>query len=271
MPDVLWPLFRDNPHLTAALSPLAAEIIQTRANIRSRLCVGVMAILHTFNGKLEFNSHVHTLVTAGALSRLSGSWVPTAYYERDALLTGWRKAIIKLLRTALRIGQLVSGLMVDEIEAILSEQENRWWSVKIQSFKSKEHFLKYAGRYVKRPPIAQKRVTHVGHRLVRFWYKDKKLRRKVFIQCSPEEFIQRWSQHLPEHYKHAVRSFGLFGPRAVGQTFDALFSILGQNRRSRPKPRRWAESIKRDFGRDPLLDSEGKRMTWVRRIVPKAS
>ena len=104
-----------------------------------------MAILHTFNGKLEFNSHVHTMVTAGGLYGLSDSWVRTVYYDRAALLESWRRAVIKLLRTALRVGQLVSALTVDELEVLLSEQETRWWSVNIKSFKSKDHFLRYAG------------------------------------------------------------------------------------------------------------------------------
>ena len=271
MPDVLWPLFRDNSHLTEALSALAAKIIQTRVSIRSGLRVGVMAILHTFNGKLEFNSHVHTMVTAGGLYGLSDSWVRTVYYDRVTLLESWRRAVIKLLRTALRVGQLVSALTVYELEVLLSEQETRWWSVNIKSFKSKDHFLRYAGRYIRRPPIAQRRVSFVGRRIVRFWYRDKKLRRRVDVQCSPEEFVERWSQHIPERYRHAVRSFGLFAPRSMQKTFDSVFAILGQERRPRPRPRRWAESIKRDFGRDPLLDSKGKRMRWVRRIAPKAS
>lgn len=272
MPDVLWSLFRDNPFLTTALSSLAANIIQARVSIRSGLHVGVMAILHTFNGKLEFNSHVHTMVTAGGLNGLSNVWVKSVYYDRVGLLEGWRKAVIKLLRTALRTGQLVSSLAVDELEAMLTQQEKRWWSVNIQSFKSKNHFLRYAGRYIRRPPIAQKRITYVGKRIVRFWYTDKKLRRRVNIQCSPEEFVDRWSQHIPEHCRHAVRSFGLFAPRATQRTLDAVFSILGQQRRPRPKPRPWPQLIMRDFGRNPLLDSKGKRMTWVRRIAaPKSS
>jgi hypothetical protein len=197
--------------------------------------------------------------------------VEKAYYDRDKLFESWRRAVIQLLRAALRADQLVSALAVDHLETLLREQEARWWSVKIQSFKSKDHFLRYAGRYVRRPPIAQKRVTYVGKRLLRFWYRDKKLRRRVYVQCSPEEFIDRWGQHIPERYKHAVKSFGLFAPRATQKTFDAVFAILGQERRSRPKPRPWAESIKRDFGRDPLVDSKGNRMTWVRRIAPKVS
>jgi hypothetical protein len=46
------------PHLAAALSALAAKILQTRASVRFGLRVRVMAIRHTFNGKLEFNSHI---------------------------------------------------------------------------------------------------------------------------------------------------------------------------------------------------------------------
>jgi hypothetical protein len=159
----------------------------------------------------------------------------------------------------------------DQADEMLAEQENRWWSIKIQCFKSKEHFLRYAGRYVRRPPIAQRRITYIGEQTVRFWYKDKKLRCRVYVQCSLEEFIDRWAQHIPERYQHAVRSFGLFGPRVLSQTSAAIFVILGQERRPRPKPRRWADSLKRDFGHDPLLDQTGNRMKWVRRIPPKVS
>jgi hypothetical protein len=154
---------------------------------------------------------------------------------------------------------------------MLIKEEKRPWIIKIQSFKYKTHFLKYAGRYVKRPPIAQRRITFIGERNVKFWFKDKKLHRRVEVECLLEEFIDRWAQHIPELCQHAVRSFGLFAPRALSQTSAAIFTILRQERRPRPKPRPWAESIKRDFGHDPLLDHKGKRMKWVRRLAPKAS
>jgi hypothetical protein len=37
----------------------------------------------------------------------------------------------------------------------------RRWSIKIQSFNSEEHFLEYAGRYVRRPTIAQRRISYI--------------------------------------------------------------------------------------------------------------
>ena len=68
---------------------------------------------------------------------------------------------------------------------------------------------------------------------VRFWHKDKKLRRRVEVQCSLEEFIGCRSQHTLERYQHAVRSFGLFASRSLGQTCAAIFGILGRKRRPR--------------------------------------
>jgi putative transposase/transposase-like zinc-binding protein len=269
MPRELWPLFRDNPLLAKALPAFAAKLIEARALAKYGLRVGVIAIPHTFNDPLEFNSHVHTMVTGGGLRGSSDTWVSRIYYEAGPLMKAWRRAVIALLRAALRVGQLSTNMDVAQMEEMLTQQENRWWSVKIQSFKSKGHFLRYAGRYVRRPPIAQRRITYVGKRNVRFWYKDKKLRRKGYVQCLQEEFIDRWAQHVPERYQHAVRSFGLFAPRALRQTSAAIFAILGQQRRPRPRPRRWADSIRRDFGYDPLLDQTGKGMKWLRRLPPK--
>jgi hypothetical protein len=211
------------------------------------------------------------MVTGGGLYGSSDKWISRVYYDRDLLMRAWRRAVIALLRAALQAGQLCTKMTVDQTEDMLTQQGSRWWSVKIQSFKSKEHFLRYAGRYVRRPPIAQRRITDIGERTITFWFKDKKLGRRVFVQCSLEEFIDRWAQHIPGRYQHAVRSFGLFAPRSLGQTSAAIFAILEQERRPRPKPRPWADSLKRDFGHDPLLDQIGKRMKWVRRLTPKVS
>jgi len=158
MPKELWPLFRDNRRLAQALPALAAAVVQARVRTKYGLQIGVIAILHTFNGKLEFNSHVHMMVTAGGLDGSGNGWVARVFYERDPLMKAWRRAVVALLRAAGQTRQLLRTVPAEQLAALLTEQENRWWSIKIQSFKSKEHFLRYAGRYVRRPPIAQHRI-----------------------------------------------------------------------------------------------------------------
>ena len=269
MPDVLWPFFRDSPRLANALPALAAELIQARARAKHDVRVGVMAVVHTFNGKLEFNSHVHAMVTAGGLQVSSDSWIQSIYYDQDSLMEAWRKSVTALLRVAVAGGRIQSDLTSDQTKDLLDHLQNRWWSIKIQSFPNKGHFLKYAGRYVKRPPIAQRRISWIGERTVKFWYTDKKLDCRAYVQCSLEEFVDLWAQHIPEPHRHIVRSFGLFAPRAIQQTRSAIFALLRQKERPRPKPRSWADSIKLFFGRDPLLDDAGGRMKWARRLPPK--
>ena len=95
---------------------------------------------------------------------------------------------------------------------------------------------------------SQRRITYISNHVVEFWAKDKKLRCQSIVQLTPEEFIRAWMQHIPERYKHAVRSFGLFAPRALCNTSAALFAALGHSPRRRSKPLRWNVSIMRDFG-----------------------
>jgi hypothetical protein len=257
MSDLLWSFFRDNRFLVPALSAFAANAIQILAAARQGLQVGVITFPQTFNGRLEFNPHVHTMVTAGGPHTSSGSWKSRFYYDGDRLMKLWRGAVIQLLRAALRAGLLRIDLTVDQMEDVLVHLERCWWSVKVQSSESKDHRLRYDGRYLRRPPIAQCRITNISERSVSFRTKDKKLGFWVEVEYSLEEFVDRWAQHISEHYQHGVRYFGLFASRALGQISDALFTILGQKPRPRPRRLAWAVSIKRDFGRDPLLESEG--------------
>ena len=270
MPDVLWQLFRDNPVLRKALPSLAANVVMAWARAKHGLRIGVIAIPHTFNGRLEFNSHVHTMISAGGLQG-KASWVQSIYYDCDCLTDYWRNSVVKLLRAALNIGSLRTELSADELKDMLAVQEARWWSVNIQSFRSKWHFLEYAGRYVRRPPIAQHRITLVSNQEVRFWAKDKRSKERVEIVCSPEEFVDRWSQHVRDHYQNAIHSFGLFSPRALRHTAAAICVVLGQKHRPRPKPIPWAAALRYQFHTDPLRDRHGDRMTWKKRLPPVAS
>lgn len=140
MPDVLWRVFSQNRALADALPVLAANAIESFSSAKHGLHTGVIAFLHTFNGELKFNSHVHTMATAGGWRISSGSWVQSAYYRWEILMRLWRRAVLDLLRIALRGGRLKTTMPVDEMETMLIQQE-RWWSVNIQSLNSVEHFF----------------------------------------------------------------------------------------------------------------------------------
>jgi hypothetical protein len=77
MPNVLWPIFQKNRHLLHGLPKLGAAVIQQWAKLKYDVRVSIMLVPHTFGGKLNFNSHLHLLVSAGGLHESEGRWLKT--------------------------------------------------------------------------------------------------------------------------------------------------------------------------------------------------
>jgi hypothetical protein len=98
-----------------------------------------MVIPHTFGARLNFNCHLHILVSAGGLAGSGGPWTPRLYFDRKKLMHMWRFAVITFLREALKVGVLKSNLHPANLTAVLA-REDRWWSTHVDYFQSKEHF-----------------------------------------------------------------------------------------------------------------------------------
>jgi hypothetical protein len=161
--------------------------------------------------------------------------------------------------------QLSAHLSQSELTKLLEEHRDRWWSAKVDYFKSKDAFL----RYIRRPPLAEYRLlSSDNNQEVRFLTKDKKLGRRVTTTCTTHEFISRLADQVPDRYRHGVRYFGLLAPQSIGKSYEVFLALLGQRRPPRPKRIRWAASIQQTFRQDPLLDSDGHRMYWAARIAP---
>ena len=270
MPDVLWPIFRQNRHLLHHLPKLVARVIQQWATLKYGVRLLIMVIPHTFGGRLNFNSHLHVLVSAGGLQESEGRWITDLAFDKEKLMPMWRFAVITFLREALLAKALTSNPSKVELRTVLRTQYERWWSIHIDHFESKKHFLLYAGRYVRRPPIAHYRFTKVTDREVRLWTKDKILKRRVDVSYTPQEFVATLAEQVPNRYQHAIRYFGLLAPGSKARTSAALFLLLGQQKRSRPRRLSWAFSLRRDFGVDPLIDHRGQAMRWIGRLGPRA-
>ena len=232
-----------------------------------------MLVPHTFGRHLNFNAHLHVLISAGGLRASDGQWISGLVFDkRDkrALMRLWRYAVITHLREALKAGVLISDCGTGNLKAELTTQYERWWNIDMARFQSKGQFLRYAGRYVRRPPIAQRRFLKITDQEVEFWTKDLRLKRKVVTHYSKDQFVALLAEHVPDRYRHAIRHFGLLAPRSRGRTMAAVFALLGQEKRPRPKRLRWRDSLRKYFKVDPLIDSTGQFMHWVGRIKPQA-
>ena len=230
----------------------------------------VIVVPHTFGGDLKFNCHLHILISAGGLDESSGRWIPRLRLEKDALMRSWRRAIMDHLGRALKAGVLKSDLESEEVGRLLSIVQARHprWIISLHEIVSKSHFLRYAARYIRRPPIASWRLLEVTDCEVVFVAKDTKAGQLVTTRCLLSEFVRLLAAHVPELYRHSIRYFGLLAPSAKGNKWAGLFVALGHKIKIPPPRLSWRDSLVRYFGFDPLIDSRGQEMRSVRRGRP---
>jgi hypothetical protein len=270
MPDLLWPIFQRNRQLIPDLAALGAAVIEEWARNRYGVEVAIMAVTHTFGRHLNFNCHVHLLVSSGGLKEVNSRWIQSLRFDKRELMELWRYAVVNYLGDALRSNELSSDQSVQELNALLQQQSQRRWIIDIRGFVSKDKFLRYAGRYVRRPPIAESRFLRISNDEVVFETKDHKKKRLVETRYSLEEFVSTLGEHLPDRYQHGMRYFGLLAPRSKNLRWAALFILLGQKKRPRPHRLSWRNSLLKYFGVDPLIDSRGQPMHWTGRRKPIA-
>ena len=267
MPSELWGIFRKNRHLLHDLPALGAGVIQQWINMKYGAEALIMIVPHSFGGDLKFHCHLHSLISTGALEKSTGHWIPSLRLNKHAVMKMWRYVVIEHLRRALKAGLLSSSLSMPDTRRLLSNayynEKHPRWIILWDEIVSKAHFIRYAARYVRRPPIAMWKIRTVTDGKVQFVAKDTKNERMVPTWCTLDSFVQLLSMHVQDHYRHGVRYFGLLAPRVKKEFYAGLFLRLGQRMRPRPQRLSWRESVKKYFGFDPMIDSMGQEMHWV--------
>jgi hypothetical protein len=272
MPSELWAIFHRNRHLLHDLPVLGASVVGQWIKVKYGARVLIAVVPHTFGGDLKFNTHLHILVSAGGRQESTGRWIPRLRLNKDALMRMWRNAVIDHLKRALKASVLKTHLSLPQVHRLLAtayhSAKHPRWNIFIGEIESKFHFLRYAARYVRRPPIAMWRLKKVDGKEVTFVAKDTKAKKMSPTKRPLSVFVRMLAAHVPEGYQHAIRYFGLLAPRTKNKTYAGLFLLLGQKHQPRPVRLSWRDSLLKYFGVDPLLDGHGQEMRWVRREKP---
>lgn len=263
-----WPIFQRNRHLLDDLPAIGAGVLEDWAEKKHDARVMVLVVRHTFGGFLNFNAHLHILVSTVGLHKSGRSLVRRIRFPKDAIVKAWRHALLEYLTMALDAGLLSAERSRPELMKLFESHHDRPWIGWVDHCASRDAILRYISRYLRRPPVAEYRLLSSNSQRVSFLAKDTKHNRRVETEYATPDFISRLADQVPDRYRHSVRYFGLLAPRC-GQKSNAVFrALLGQTKPPRLKRFRWASSVHYAFKRNPLLDSEGRRMYWLRRISP---
>jgi hypothetical protein len=266
MPDYLWGAFKTHSKLRRDLPALGAAVVESWTRAHHPVRRYIMIIEQNFSSRLNFDPHLHILVSVGGLDELTGQWqAEVGFNDKFSAVTEimelWRFAVTQYLEEALSRNLLKPNLLSRRFLPLLNWQKNRPWQIDISNLRDKRQLLEYIGRYIRRPPISKRRILKVSKEEVVFTYKDKRLKKEGIAHVTPVE-------QVPEYYAHGTRQFDLCSPRSMNNTCAMVHDLLGQRIRMRPQRLPWAAARRKYFQKDPLIDSKGNRMHSAEWIGP---
>ncbi|KAF1297856.1 transposase [Enterococcus sp. JM4C] len=127
---------------------------------------GIVATLHTFGSKLEFNPHVHMVVTMRGVTE-QGTWETYDYIPYSMLRKYWQNAVLKLIRRILPDWhkRRVQGALQ---KAYTKNGDGFYVYAPKRSRTNTKGLLNYISRYMKRGPIALGRLVMYDGGMVMF-------------------------------------------------------------------------------------------------------
>jgi hypothetical protein len=252
----LWGIFLLHRKMLKEFMDEAVRIIKEHFEKKHKITPGIIAGLHTFGSRLNFNPHVHMLVTMGGM-RSNGEWKTYDYVPFEMLRKQWQTVVLKLIRKSLNAEekkQVQSRLQ----KAYSANGEGFYVHAPKQKGNVKKQ-LGYIGRYIKRPAIALKRIQSYDGEYVVFSYHDKTSGEEKTEKVTVEEFIARVIRHIPDENFKTIRYYGVYSRRLkkVSKTLVTSWQkearkwiVRAQRRLNR---RNWRERIQRATGKDPLV------------------
>ena len=199
---------------------------------------GFICVLHTFGRPLEWNPHIHCLISEGGFSDDS-VWRRVAHFNYSFLRSELEARI---------------GPSFKKTKAEMYRLHDKGFYVYAKpSLADTKTITEYIGRYLGRPVIATKRIDRYDKDAdtVTFHYNRHEDNAYVERTLPAMDFIKLLIQHIPEKNFKMIRYYGLY---ARHRKADKVLrrGRSAQYQRLMVSLNRWRESILLSFGYNPL-------------------
>jgi hypothetical protein len=220
---------------------------------------GILAALHTWGRTLTLHPHVHCLVSGGGLDA-EGQWgaVRTGFLLPVAVVRSlFRGKVLGAIEQWWLTGQLQFPPYLDDdgIRRVLIAAARQPWNIRIaERYPHGRGVMKYLARYVRGGPIKEHRFVGFDGQQVTFRYGNHReldeagQPRQAELTLSVEEFLRRWSDHVPLPGVHTVRAWGLYASTQRKKLEECREQVMGEERPQEP-PRVGTEESPRDRDR----------------------
>lgn len=241
------------------LKPLMDEgvrLIREFFEEKVKVTPGIIAGLHTFGSTLNFNPHVHMLVTMGGITK-RGAWKVYDYIPYTRLRKQWQTVVLKMIRAYLspKEKKKVQG----RLQKAYSANGDGFYVYAPKSRGNVTEQLRYIGRYMRRPAIGLNRIVAYDGDFVTFTYMDKKTGAEETETMMVEEFIKCLIRHIPDEQFKVIRHYGIYSRRSksicrklIEKWQERVDRILLKVKKTLRR-QTWRERVIASGGKDPMV------------------
>ncbi len=223
VPAELRGVFRRNQKLMyGLLMQVSAEAVKELCAVKRHLGAlpGILSVLHTWNGRLDYHPHVHMLITGGGITADGQHWqsvrgeflVPVAVLSKK-IAAKFREALAKQAPELL--AHIPAGVWRRE-----------WVSFVKHYGHGNDAVLNYLSRYVFRTAISNARILGMDETHVVFRHKDRRAGTWRTMRLSGVEFLRRFLEHVLPRGFHKIRYYGLWHASKRSQSHRAWVLLI---------------------------------------------
>jgi len=205
---------------------------------------GMICVLHTFGRSLQWNPHIHCLITEGAAGNKT-PWRKVPHFNYTLLRDSFCTALLNEMETQI-------GPSFKRTKALIyRDHKNGFYVFAKPNQCNPKTIAKYIGRYLGRPVIATKRIDKYDGEYVTFHY-NRHEDNKYIVETIPAlEFMERLVQHIPEKNFKMIRYYGIYARHR--ESDKRLYHAISKEKQPLILSfNKWRISILSSFGYDPL-------------------
>ena len=180
--------------------------------------LGICLCIQTSGRALNFNPHLHLLITEGGLGK-DNKWYNLSYINQNLLGRKWQYFLLTRLKKYLpkneRTKKLIDKLFKEKCMFITYAKQER---------KRKVDIVVYLIKYVISPPISYRRIIEYKNDGVTFRYQTREGAKNKVKKLTVLGFIHLLVQHIPTENQKMIHYYGLYArsritPRLLARSY----------------------------------------------------
>jgi hypothetical protein len=260
LPHALIPLIKRNKFALLSMQmQVSAQTLKEWMEHKYGLRCGIISVLHTAGEPKTFHPHIHMILSWGGVDKIGSiQRIKGEYVKYEFLQAKFRYLYEHRLLELYDSGELQCDFKnrIELLKFFRGINEKNWIIHLEPPMETAEAVIRYIGRYSKRPPLSEYKITSMEGETIGFRHKDYKNKNfyglpieKVKV-LNYRDFFPLLLQHVPLPYFRLVRYYGIYSNKGH---LPREYFCQGQQ-----EPLNWASIHQSETGEDPMICSKCK-------------